>query len=114
MSRPSRGPSSAATFSRWASPPASVVAGWPTRAEPEVAEAHLLEHLEPPPERRHRGERLDRLVHGELEHLADVFPPIRDLAHLGLVAPPLARLAGHVDVLEEVHLQLLEAVALAG
>ncbi len=39
--------------------------------------------------------------------------PVGDLADLGLVAASLAGLAGDVDVLEEVHLELLEAVALA-
>ena len=56
----------------------------------------------------------DRLVDRELEHLADVAALIDDLADVRAVAATLALAAGDVDVLEEVHLQLLEAVALAG
>src|SRR5205807_8682887 len=44
---------------------------------------------------------------------ADVPAPVGDPQDLGAVAPALARLARDVDVLEEVHLELLEAVPLA-
>ena len=83
-------------------------------AEAEVAEAHVLEHLEPARQPRRGGEERDGLVDRHLEHLADVAPLVGDLPDVRAVAAPLALAARHVDVLEEVHLELLEAVALAG
>jgi hypothetical protein len=83
-------------------------------AQPQVAEPHFLEHLEPTLQHRLGGEEVHRLVHRLLQHLADVAALVGDLEHVGPVPPALALLAGHVHVLDEVHLELLETVALAG
>jgi hypothetical protein len=58
------------------------------------------------------GEELDRLVHRHAQHVADRAAADLHAEHLGPVAAALALLAGDVHVLEEVHLELLEAVAL--
>ena len=60
-----------------------------------------------------------RLGHGQLEHVRDVqAPPVgalaADVEHLVAVAPAVAVGAAQVDVGEELHLHVLEAVAAAG
>src|SRR5438034_10671264 len=82
-------------------------------AQAQVAEADVLEHAEPPGEPRLGREELGGVVHGHVEHVADGAPAMLHGDDVGPVSPPLALLAGHVHVLEEVHLELLEAVALA-
>src|SRR5262245_50108050 len=82
-------------------------------AQAEIAETDVLEHAQSSGEGRLVGEEVQRLVDGHLEDLAHVPSAVLDREHLGTVAPALAVLAGDVHILEEVHLQLLESVALA-
>ena len=49
---------------------------------------------------------------GQVEDLADVLPLVLNLESLTVVALPMADLAGNVDVRQEVHLDLYNAVAL--
>ena len=58
-------------------------------------------------------EELDRLFDGQIQHVGDRLVPVRDLQRLAIIPPALARLAGHEDVRQEVHLDLLDALALA-
>src|SRR5207253_10933485 len=58
------------------------------------------------------GEEVHRVVHGHREHVGDRAASVLHAEHVGPVAPALALLAGDVHVLEEVHLELLEAVAM--
>src|SRR5262249_48119411 len=80
----------------------------------KIAQPDVPQDLEPPGQPGGGPEERDGLVHGHRQHLADVPPLIGDLADIRTVPPPLALAARDVDVLEEVHLELLEAVALAG
>jgi hypothetical protein len=59
-------------------------------------------------------EELQRVLDGHVEHLVDVLALVADLQRLAVVALALADVAGHVDVGQEVHLDLDDAVALAG
>src|SRR4030095_11416727 len=81
-------------------------------AEPEIPEPDGPERLQPSPQTVLRGEKFDGLVHGHLEDVADVAPAKLHAEDVRPVAPPLPLLTGDVHVLEEVHLELLEAVAL--
>ena len=63
---------------------------------------------------RHVLEELDRLVDRHLQHVGDGLALEADLERLAVVALAVALLAGHVDVGQEVHLDLDLAVALAG
>ena len=54
-----------------------------------------------------------RVVHRQLEHVGDAPPLEAHLERLAVVALALAHLARHVDVGQEVHLDLHEPVALA-
>jgi hypothetical protein len=58
---------------------------------------------------RRRCRRLD----GHVEDVGDALAPVEDLERLAVVAFALADLALDVDIGEEVHLDLLEALALA-
>src|SRR5262249_50869584 len=82
-------------------------------AQAEIAEPDVLGNPESPRQPGRRREERDGLVHRHLEHLADVAPLVRDLPDVRAVPSPLALTARDVDVLEEVHLELLEPVALA-
>ncbi len=82
--------------------------------EPQVIEAHVRQRLQA----RHHvllaREEGERLVHRELEHLGDGAPVHLHLEHLVAVAPAVAVRAAQVHVGEELHLDVLEAVAAAG
>ena len=64
--------------------------------------------------RRHRAEKLRRLLHRHLQHFVDVFALVLDLQRFAVVALPVAHIAGHVDVRQKMHFHLEHAVALAG
>ena len=73
-------------------------------AEPEIAEADLVEHLQPAQHLRRAAEERQRLAHGEVEHLVDRSAAVPHLEHLRLEALAVALVAGHEDVGEELHL----------
>ena len=83
-------------------------------AEAHVAEADIDQRLQPPRERRHGAEELRRLRSRHLQHLVDVAALVADLERLAVVALAVADIAGHIDVRQEMHLDLGNAVALAG
>ena len=98
-------------MTRCASPPDSVGAGWP---EPDVAEADVDQRLQVPGDRRDRREEVDGLLDRHVEHLGDGLALVVHLERLAVVAGAVADLARHVDVRQEVHLDLDRAVAGAG
>jgi hypothetical protein len=61
-----------------------------------------------------RLEELDALLDRHVEHVGDRLALELDLQRLAVVALALADVAGDVDVGQEVHLDLDDAVALAG
>ena len=75
-------------------------------AEPQVAEADLVEHLQPAQHLRRAAEEGQRLAHGHVEHLVDAAPAVFHLEHLRLEALALALIARHEHVGEELHLDL--------
>ena len=104
-------PSSAASLTRWASPPERVVLDWP---EGDVAEPGLAERFERPGDLGDVVEEGPGLVDPHLQDVADRLPLEAAFERLGVVAKPLARLAADVKVGQEVHLDLADALALAG
>ena len=82
-------------------------------AELDVAEADVLDDLELARDARHILEELDRFVDGHVEDFGDVLALVAHLEGLAVVARALADLAGHVDVRQEVHLDLEDAVPAA-
>ena len=83
-------------------------------AEAQVVEADVLQRAQ----RRHQlgfvAEEVERLGDGQLEHVGDRLAVDLDLEDLGAEAPAVAVRAAQVDVGEELHLDVLEAVAAAG
>ncbi len=59
-------------------------------------------------------EERQRLLDGHVEDLGDRLALVEDLERLAVVAPALADLARHVDVREELHVDLDRAVTRAG
>src|SRR5690606_7492857 len=82
-------------------------------AEMDVAESDVGQGLEAPTQVGDGVEELEGLVDRHLEDVGDVLPLVVDLEGLAVVPPPPTDVAGDVDVWEEVHLDLDEAVALA-
>ena len=82
-------------------------------AEVDVAETDVVERLELAPDRRDVLEEVERLLDRHVEDVADVLALVGDLERLAVVARALADLARHVDVGQEVHLDLDLPVALA-
>src|SRR5205807_3514095 len=80
--------------------------------EAEIAEPDRLQSLQTAGEAVLRGEEVDGLVDGQVEHVADAAVAELHAEHVGPVASALALLTGDVHILEEVHLELLESVAL--
>ena len=83
-------------------------------AERDVAEADVEQRRELARDRGHRLEERERLLDRHRQHFVDVLALVLDLERLAVVALAVADVAGHVDVGQEVHLDLDEAVALAG
>ena len=81
--------------------------------ELDVAEPHVVERLQLALDRRDVLEEVQRLLDRHVQHVGDVAALVGDLQRLAVVAGALAHLARHVDVGQEVHLDLDLAVALA-
>ena len=82
--------------------------------EADVAQAHVGQGLQLARDGGDRGEERQGLLHRHPQHLVDRPPLVADLQGLAVVAAAVADVAGHVHVGQEVHLDLDQAVALAG
>src|SRR4029077_2911949 len=81
--------------------------------EADVVEAYVVQGAQAAGDLRHVLEELDPLLDRHLQHVGDVLALEANLERLAVVAFSVALLAGHVDVRQEVHLDLDLAVALA-
>jgi hypothetical protein len=79
----------------------------------DVAEPDVVERLELLGDAPLVAKKLERVVDGHVEHVGDALALVAHLERLAVVALALAHLARHVDVGQEVHLDLHQAVALA-
>ena len=82
-------------------------------AEVDVAESDVGQRLQLLANARLVLEERERVLDRHVEHVGDAQPAEAHLERLAVVALSLAHLARHVDVGQEVHLDLHEAVALA-
>ena len=83
-------------------------------AELDVVEPHVVQGLEHRRDLGDVGEVLERLLDVHVEHVADALALEPDVQGLAVEPLPLADRAGHPDVGQEVHLQAVGAVPLAG
>ena len=83
-------------------------------AQPHVVQAHVDQPLQPGLHLRLAAEERERLADGHLQHVGDVPAAIGHLQDLVAVAGAVALRAPHVDVGQELHVDLDVAVALAG
>ncbi len=83
-------------------------------ADMDVVEADAAQEREHVAHPRHRLEELQRLLDRHVEHVGDGFALEQHFQRFAVVALALADVAGDVDVGQEVHLDLDDAVALAG
>jgi len=82
-------------------------------AEPDVAEADLVEYVELVDDLRMAGEVNQRLFDGHVEDIVDVLALVTDLEDGGLVASAVAFFARQLHVGEELHLDCDRSVAFA-
>ena len=82
--------------------------------EPQVFEADIGQRLQHALDFGVVAEELDRFRHREFEHIGDRLVAHDDFQHLAAEALAVAVRAAQVDVGEELHLHVLEAVAAAG
>ena len=75
-------------------------------AELDIAEADIHERLQPVADLRLVLEKRERLFDRHVQHFGNVFPLVFHFQGLPVVALALADLAGHVDIRQEVHLDL--------
>src|SRR5207237_9669554 len=83
-------------------------------AELDIPETDLVEREQDGPELAEAVEERYRFVHAHIEDVRDVLAAIAHLERLTVVAPPLAHVAFDVHVGQKVHLDALDALALAG
>ena len=81
--------------------------------EAQVAEPHFVQDVQSSEDLRRTAEELQRLSHREVEDLRDVLALVFHLPHLGREARPVAMLARHRDVGQELHLHRHDAFSLA-
>src|SRR3954468_1011587 len=82
-------------------------------ADLDVAEPDLLKHAHLVADAGNRLEQAGRLLDVHVEHVGDRVALELHLERLAVVARAVAHVAGDVDVGQEVHFDLYEAVALA-
>ena len=83
-------------------------------AQGDVTKAHVHQGLQLAGDLGHVGKEGAGLLHRHVQHVRDALALVLDLQRLPVVARALAHLAGHEDVRQKVHLDLHDAVALAG
>ncbi len=83
-------------------------------AELDVVEADVVNGPEPGGDRGDVLEELERFADRHVQHVGDGFALVGDLEGLAVVAGAAADLAGDVDVGQEVHLDLDNAIPPAG
>src|SRR5690242_1569082 len=57
-------------------------------------------------------EELQRIIHRHVQHIGDAFAFMKNLKRLSVVTLSLTYLAGHIDIRQEMHLDLDQAIAL--
>src|SRR5207244_257734 len=85
--------------------------GW--LAELDVIQADVVQGLQHGPNAGHIGEMLQGLLDVHFQHIFDALAFEADLERLAVEALAFANGAGHPDIGEEVHLQLVGTVAFA-
>src|SRR5262245_55548951 len=82
--------------------------------ESQITESNLLQDEERPCQRlrfSQRGEKLHRFAHRKLKHFVNRAPCQLDLLYVRLETPPFALRATHIEIAQELHLDLLETGA---
>ena len=83
-------------------------------ADLHIAEADLVQRVELRGNRRYGGEEFRAVLDRHVEHIGNRLALEMHVQRLAVIALALAGLAGDVDIRQEVHLDLDDAVALAG
>ena len=79
----------------------------------DIAQAHIVERLQFPCDLRQRLKEAKRFLHRHIEHIIDVFAFVVHFQRFAIITLSAADLAGNVDIRQEVHLNLDDAVSVA-
>ena len=82
-------------------------------AQAQIAQAHVVQHLQLVHQARGGAENVHGFAHGELQRLVDIESVVANLEDAALVARALALFAHQLDVGQELHLDGHRAIALA-
>ena len=82
--------------------------------QPHIPQPHVVKRFQLAQDLRVVFEEPHRLLDGHVEHFADVLPLPDHFQRLPVIPFPAAHVAGHIQVRQEVHLDLFHAVPLAG
>jgi len=74
----------------------------------------IMQGVEFPLDERDMLEELHGIVYRHVQHVGDTLPLVVNLHRLAVVPLTLADLTGHVDIRQEMHLDLDQPIALAG
>ncbi len=88
--------------------------GFRRLAEPDIAQPHIVEELQLRTDRRDVFEENQALPDGHVQNLGDVFILVAHLEGIPIETVAMTDVAGHIDIGEEVHLDLDQPVPLAG
>ena len=82
--------------------------------QPDIGKSHIVEGLHLPLNARHMVEEFQRLLDRHVQHVVDGLALVFYFQRLPVVPLSAAHLTGHINVREEMHLDLQDAVAGTG
>ena len=83
--------------------------GW--LAQFDVGQSHIIEGLELAAHGRHTVEKAECLFYRHIQHFIDIFPLVINFQSLTVVTLAVADLARHIDIRQEMHLDLDDTVS---
>ena len=83
-------------------------------AQMDIAQADIVQGLQLVLDGGDIGEEFQRFFHGHIQDIGDRFAPVADVQRLPVIALAVADFAGDIDIRQELHFDLDDAVALAG
>ena len=83
-------------------------------AQLHIGQSHIIKCLDLPADGRQILKKGHRLLHGHVQHIINILTFIFYFQRLSVITPAAADLTGHIDIRQEMHLDLDDAVAAAG
>ena len=75
-------------------------------AELQITKPDIQQRVQFVGNARHIPEKSRRFVYGEIENVRNIFSFVSNLERLSVIAPPVANFALHINIRQEMHLDL--------